>query len=1616
MPTEPDSPVNKRGNGGGAATAAGITFQQHVGALVASWMLTGSALDRSLELGNAHPTWLRFETEAPTDDILVATSEGGFLAYQVKTTLSSSSEPGTPFAKTVDQLVRHWQACRDGDGSMEWNRRLDPSKDRLVIAVGPMASASIRVHLPSALRLVSSAGGGLMTVKQEAAFAHFEACVLHSWSRTTSDAFPDQLIVQLAALISVVTIDPSEKELVAGLASLAGHVRALAIAGILESYCGELMSKRGGFDEISLRRALITRGAPLPSAPAFYSDIERLKAHSATVRRQLESYERIKSGSGEAIAIRRDCQNEVEAAAQSGSLLVIGEPGAGKSGVLNSLARHLVSKGMDVLELAVDQFSVETLQGLSSELGLSHPVLDVLEAWDGVNPAWLIVDALDATRGGRGEGVFRTLIERVVAMNSRWHVVASIRTFDLRMGRRFREIFKGQPPLKSLSEPGFGAVRHIRVPPWSQGELDELLQRAPLMKTLLGPASSRLRELATIPFNTRLMGELLEDGVLRTDISEVETQAQLLAVYWEHRVATHGYEAEGCLRRVINLMLESRALRASKSDLIDSCANALQVLVGEGVLVTTDSDRWIQFRHHLLFDYVASRLYLRPRLAMAGADASDGKFEGLGLMLAPALSFFLQDLWMEEDDHREYWNVVVRLASDVEADPVLRSVASRMPAELAATGADVAAFTEMLLLPNHSSGVAVQHFVGALAVRLDDKEDVPAEPWIAICLALAERLDELARVARVLCGHFVNRVDSNNGLAEIGHVARQLLAYALDTQSNDYLLESAIGLVVDTFETNSSESRRLLSRLFETSHFESVGWSSVPALARKIELLARCDPEFASFVYQQTYEKSVIEDRATNLGHSQILPLRSNARQDYELARYALAEFFPSFLRASPTFAARSLSSALNGYIAREHARSSGPTVYVTNVLGHRVHLQADYSHIWAHDPDGGYAQDADSLVAKFLMFLRKDPEPQIMEAAREVLRVNSMGLLWARMFMAAAERKGTLADLLWPYATNEAFILASETRKDAVDLIAAVYGDRELEDRVTFERAAMAFDFSRFGDSELAKKAVLGRLFSSIGSVALLTDEAKQLAEARPTADGEESNARLFSTRATWAAPSPYHWLENFEANVPDNSSLISLIDSLKSTFRLDRSEARSLAVDLEEGLALLRSALTSIEDSTHAHEGLKRHAQGVVGEAVAKLAAEALSATSEDLQVLELLQLLDGVASSPYPELDEDTESRFAESASWGSPAPRVDAAIATFDFLKARPEFYEQLRPLIDRLLADQHPAVRLQAIGHLTQLWDVDRKGMWVRLEQRTNLELNPTVVSQGICDVLARVMNADSARTEELTLQLYWRFGGDTKSDIKIRGAVSHILTHIWVGYDQPRAGAAIKRWIEAPETYRKEIRSALTELRQIYVYGLHGKEEKNATEVRHRAQTLIHDVVAHLHALITDSVAKPSGDTDTEETGRYFRLVDCACMQLYFAVESLGEDGGNPGSLETLLFEVGPTLKLIGDIGTPHTIYYLLQLLEKFIPFDPGAAFDLIANSLLRGGERFGYQYESMGTDLVVRLVGIYLADNKEIFEDTGRRRALVECLEVFMQAGWPSARRLLYSLPELVQ
>jgi hypothetical protein len=51
---------------------------------------------------------------------------------------------------------------------------------------------------------------------------------------------------------------------------------------------------------------------------------------------------------------------------------------------------------------------------------------------------------------------------------------------------------------------------------------------------------------------------------------------------------------------------------------------------------------------------------------------------------------------------------------------------------------------------------------------------------------------------------------------------------------------------------------------------------------------------------------------------------------------------------------------------------------------------------------------------------------------------------------------------------------------------------------------------------------------------------------------------------------------------------------------------------------------------------------------------------------------------------------------------------------------------------------------------------------------------------------------------------------------------------------------------------------------------------------------------------------------------------------------------------------------------------------------------------------------------VVVRIVERYLADYREIFADPHRLNDLMDCLDVFVKAGWPGAQSLVFRLVEI--
>jgi energy-coupling factor transporter ATP-binding protein EcfA2 len=1604
--------------GGGNATAAGVTFQASVGAVFAVQMLTESFGDEQLGLTPFKVKSIRFESDAPLDDIVVETDQDGWLLIQAKTKLSLSSSLTSEFGKTAEQIVRQWNAGLAGKGARSWDRPLNVGRDRLIIAVGPGTSQTITTDLAKALSSLRAQATAPLPAKQRAVLRTLSVALKAAWKAVTGKNASDTDITAILPLIAVMRFDmagPDRKAAIAQMRLLTLQAPSAHGAFVAtERQCQALMERRHGADSKAFRHFIAQAGVSLKAAPSYQADVAQLKLHSTRIAAELDAFE-ITIVDGRPIAVERVATNAVFRAAKGGSLLVIGEPGSGKSAVVSAAASALRKEKCEVIQFSVDRLPVDTADGLRDELGLTHRLPDLLQNWPGTKPAYLFIDALDATRGGRGEAVFRSLIKDVMALPGyRWRVIASIRSFDLKLGEQFRDLFAGTPPDDQFKDSTFPAVRHINVPVWSEAEFTQLLSQAKSLTTAIAHGGKKLRDLAGVPFNTRLLADLLATGLSASAFGEVKSQVELLAMYWSRRVTPLGNAADVCLRAALELMVTTHTLQAERLPVASVAPSALDGLFKANVLVPVVGDRYVGFRHHILFDYAASRLFIDP-LNIGAITTRLLAQPGLALMLAPALAYALHDIWLNSTNDRVgFWTAVVELTGQSPSDPVARSIAARMASELPVEANDLVGLVAFLNSAGHreKAAKAFSHIVGSVTVRVEDGMLSTFAPWCRLAAEASAHVDVIAWPLRTLLFLIVGKVTDADQRAQLGQAARALLIFALTNQRAAQLVTVGIDLVGDTYETDVVASRALLSQLLTEGRFANHAHEDIPPLARKAKHIAAHDPDFAVEIYRVAFTQRVLDTSATSMGNSQILSLASNKKQDYDHARWQLAQYVPGFLERNPDLGVRVLIAALEGQLVSEHPTDAEEQSIT--VAGQTVALLDDGSRIWAHDPDDRYAHadNGASMIETFKKRLLNAPATNAVNLAQLAIANNRMALVWARMFLAAARRPDVLGHVMWPFASSLQFLRSSDTRKDAIDAVAAVYSTVSPADKRQFEDSVFTIPFDGYENPERAKQRFLATLFGAIGDDKLETDAAKQLLSNAVTASVPRGNERPFSIFTETNEVEPYYWLTQAGVDIESdaNAGLLRLVEAAPGRPKPDGTHSASVA-EGARALIALADALQNSEPPSPSQMVID-HARTTLLQGCENLARRKSELHAAPDVVRSLASLVE-----PYLEVGASTAAPAESQTSLRAAA--VEAAL-----LLCSEETATRLTPKIEPLLTDEAEKVRAAIAEDMGQLWDVARPTLWRFAEYFARDEQSFTVL-QHFTLFLVRAVHHAPEQVETLSIELMPRARRESepRGDRIIEG-IGNLIAILWLRYERPRSRQLLTDWQTDLVAHEAELNRAAATLRDTVILG-YGTTNEADIRMRRNAQRLALEFVEASAPVIARYIAMdPASRTEADHQAARAaaHLLNNVGDQLYFSSGAFrADEKEEPTGLVTaeskkaFLDETAELLRRIGDVGTPHTIYYLIDLLASLRLADPPFVFDLVAHALLDAGRMHGFQFESLGADRFVEVVGIFLADHRDVFNDQPRRAKLIECLDAFVEVGWPKARRLLYRLPELL-
>lgn len=1235
---------------GGRATEAGMAFQAAVATWFAVHILVRLPVGGRFSLSNtAVPMAIRLETGAALDDIEVTQSDGGALHIQSKTSATLATGEKAPLAKTGGQLAIWMADAKAASGAP------DPARSAAIFAVRSDAARTLD-DLEAGCRAFDLGGSWEGTrnqrnAAQRAALGALEAIVKAAWT-THRGAPPAQSdLVDMARSFHVArfSMDEGDTDWREASRLLGGHLYGDGAAGDaplrdLRGVMRGLIGSGAPADRNGLLNALRRLGHVDTGAPRFEDDVARLRTATDAELGRLAAHGKLPVGGG--ITITRESDVPMMAAITSGSLLVVGEPGAGKTGALVLAATALVSGGAFVVFLSVDRFpGVAIAADLASELRLGHALTEVLAAVPGPGPKYLFIDALDAARGGLVEGVFASLIEQVQSeLADEWVVVASIRTFDLRNGRRYRRSFAGAPADAAHADATLGAVRHFRVPRLTDGDLANAGTSSPEIAGLLASATPPLAELLRNVFNLSLASELIAGGANPTEFAGIRTQSGLIDTYEDARMPTTGMtQAAGDAAAA---MVGSRRLVVRK---VDVRHPDLDEVIQSGVFAVAGD--LVSFAHHVLFDHVAGR-YL---LAWHDPDRLIAQLEGdtsAALLLAPALRFAVERIWRGDNEGKaQSWRLVYGIFSAIKVDAVLGNVALRIVSENVDDFEDIAGLVARL--EKDVGDTAIASLLGRLSrfVAMDIEAARSVTPERAIAwVSLAELLAGSGRLslmgpAHVLLHALFDYADLTNAalLAIFGRAARAMLEFAWSKSPPLQTAGSAIRFVGKSFASDPTAAKALLDQILREPHFSQNADREAHWLAEQILSIARADPSFAAEIYACLYGQT-ITDTATSAfgGHrSRIMPLSSNRRQDYEHSRWLLGSSVSEFLDISPDHGTRAVIDAV---IGKERSEGYGEPVEsdLINLGSSKIEFRGMDVEFNAWDENDDPRSLDDDVLAHYVAFLRSCDERFFASSVAAASCGYATASVWKRILGIASERIEEVGNLIWPMMRKPDLLENGDTLRDAIRFVGAAWTSRSREERRSFEE--MALDDTRHVDDDARKRwrSILGRLLALIPEEALVLELTRDLRR-QLQSDGDLTDNRPIRSFSSSLGGREDYVREKLQREGVDmdgspNRVVLDASNALHSSVNATpaTSDSAKLATLWSEAKALL----ALIDANPGLHGDVDHSAWGHVSNAVERVASSRnFSPSADGLPDLDmLLTVLARLSASKYPEPQGD------------------------------------------------------------------------------------------------------------------------------------------------------------------------------------------------------------------------------------------------------------------------------------------------------------------------------------------------------------------------------------------
>ncbi len=335
-------------------------------------------------------------------------------------------------------------------------------------------------------------------------------------------------------------------------------------------------------------------------------------------------------------------------------------------------------------------------------------------------------------------------------------------------------------------------------------------------------------------------------------------------------------------------------------------------------------------------------------------------------------------------------------------------------------------------------------------------------------------------------------------LEPIGRAGRKLLGLGLENAQNArFYLPVAIPAVCRTYALAPTESEDLIRRVVQPERLAQGSIEGLHWLAGSIKALMPVAPALVEDIYRAIFDAPDMPDDKVPLYDSQILPLTTTLRQEFDGARYQLVEAFGDFLVAAPERALRVLAHVVEVYIRDRPGHEEEPRVFEIPFADQVAHFAADASYIW--DDRRTYEHDLPMMLKAFQKHLAviastDDAPVRFSAILGHIVSHHRRAVVWRRLLMSAAKHPATLGKLLTPLLKAPIILITPDTYTAAGELLRAVYPHLDEEERRAIEAVIMVLPDHPLLQEDARRERKRARLLGCLPLDYVVTTAASEL------------------------------------------------------------------------------------------------------------------------------------------------------------------------------------------------------------------------------------------------------------------------------------------------------------------------------------------------------------------------------------------------------------------------------------------------------------------------------------------------------------------------------------------